>query len=339
MAYTGKDHLLNHLRDARALEVHAVRQLERVVRRPGGEEQAIYAEHLEQTREHERAIAELLEQEDQAASAVEDKTLRAGVIGLRQLADISLSTPVKLAMHMFALEHLEIATYELLCQIAERADAAEARASAQRILEQDGAAAEQVQGTFDGAVQQAEEKRGDDDGDDSLLLDQLRDVHALEQQSLALLKTTVEEICQDDELKRVYGAHLEQTEEHERLVSQRIEAHDAKPSAIRDLHLGTAKSGLHDLGAGPPDTAVKLAMNFFCLEHLEVAAYELLARIADQAGDGETAEVARRIAEEERAAAEAVRGVFERSVELMFESDASYEDVRRSQETPVQAEA
>jgi ferritin-like metal-binding protein YciE len=52
-----------------------------------------------------------------------------------------------------------------------------------------------------------------------------------------------------------------------------------------------------------PDTPAKLAGFAFAFEHLEIAAYELLRRVALRAGDPETAAVAERILPEERAAA------------------------------------
>jgi ferritin-like metal-binding protein YciE len=61
-------------------------------------------------------------------------------------------------------------------------------------------------------------------------------------------------------------------------------------------------------------------MHFYALGQLVVAAYELLQRIAKEAGDDETAEVAEKILEEERQAADKVKETFDRSAELMTES-------------------
>ena len=45
-----------------------------------------------------------------------------------------------------------------------------------------------------------------------------------------------------------------------------------------------------------PDTPGKLTAHAFSYEHLELAGYELLRRVAERAGDAETAAVAARIA-------------------------------------------
>jgi ferritin-like metal-binding protein YciE len=60
-----------------------------------------------------------------------------------------------------------------------------------------------------------------------------------------------------------------------------------------------------------PDTPAKLAGFAFAFEHLEVAAYELLRRVAERAGDHETARLAARIAGDERAAAASIHAQFE----------------------------
>ena len=50
-----------------------------------------------------------------------------------------------------------------------------------------------------------------------------------------------------------------------------------------------------------PDTPGKLVAHAYSYEHLELASYELLMRVAQRAGDAETADVARRIRDEEQA--------------------------------------
>jgi ferritin-like metal-binding protein YciE len=343
MAESDQEHLLNQLRDAHAIEIQALRQLERAAQ-AGGEGASLYEEHLEQTQEHEQKLRELVDARGHEPSPIEDKTLRGGAIGLRQLADVPLDTPVKTAMNLYALEHLEIATYGLLAELARALDDDEVAQGAEQILDEEEAAAEKVEATFDQAVEQLierarqdreEEQKKDEDGDSELLLAHLRDVHALEQQSLALLRIGLEELEQDDELERIYREHLEQTEEHAQKVNGRIEDQEAKPSAVRDLHMGAATAGLRDIMAGPPDAQAKLAMNVFCVEHLEVAGYELLARLAKHCGDDETAQIAEKILDQERGVAQALRDQFEHIAQLTLESDASYATVR-SAETPAE---
>jgi ferritin-like metal-binding protein YciE len=126
-------------------------------------------------------------------------------------------------------------------------------------------------------------------------------------------------------LQQLYREHLEQSREHEEQIRQRIQSCDIKPSAVKDLTMRAGAIGLRQLADIPPNTPVKLAMHFFAFENLKIATYETLCKIAKHAGDNETAELAARILEQEREAAEKVEGTFERSVELMLQAKASKE--------------
>jgi hypothetical protein len=79
--------------------------------------------------------------------------------------------------------------------------------------------------------------------------------------------------------------------------------------------------GLRQLADVPPDTPVKLAMHFYEFEHLEVATYEFLIKIAEEAGDKDTVEAAKKILEQEQQAAEKVHESFDRSAELTLDQE------------------
>lgn len=157
------------------------------------------------------------------------------------------------------------------------------------------------------------------------LVQHLRDVHALEEQALRQLERAVE-LSEDEELANAYREHLEQTREHEQKITERIKAHDLEPSAVRDLTMRSGAIGLRQLAEIPPDTPVKLAMHMFAFEHLEIAAYETLCRIARQASDDDTAKTAEEILAQEREAAEKVAGTFDRCVELVLETEPGQGD-------------
>jgi ferritin-like metal-binding protein YciE len=338
MSESGHQHLVYHLRDMQAIEFHAQRQLARLAGRADDEDlKAICGEHLESIRQHEQRVQGLVEAHGHRPSALEDKTLRAGAIGLRQLADIAPDTPPRVAIQLFGLEQLEIAGFELLQRIAEREGDEDAADTAHEILEQKRQGAEQVEQRFERAGELLVEQRGDDDRERPLL-GQLTEIHALEEQSLQLLQIAANEVCQDEEFEQLLRGQREQTEEHERLVKQRIEGHHAKPSAVRDLHLGTARSGLRDLRAHPPDAYVKLAMNLCCLLYVQAAAYHVLGKVAELSDDRETSEVAEKIREQKLEAAEKLQERFEHTIELMYSSEGSYEKARRGEGRQLQQE-
>jgi ferritin-like metal-binding protein YciE len=153
---------------------------------------------------------------------------------------------------------------------------------------------------FDVAVDLA---LSDGEGVEASLDAYLADAHAIEQQALQLLRAAPG-LVTDDELKEGFAEHLRETEEHERLVRERLEARGGSPSAAKDAALRIGGMQVGAFFAGQPDTNAKVSGFAFAFEHLEIAAYELLERVARRAGDMQTTATAERILGEERAAAE-----------------------------------
>ncbi len=101
-------------------------------------------------------------------------------------------------------------------------------------------------------------------------------------------------------------------------------ARGGKPSALKDaaMRLGALNWGTF-FGA-QVDTPAKLAGFAYAFEHLEVAAYELLGRVAARAGDRETRATADAILLEERAAAARIHALFDRALEAsLYEAGVS----------------
>jgi ferritin-like metal-binding protein YciE len=122
---------------------------------------------------------------------------------------------------------------------------------------------------------------------DEQLTKYLTDVHSIEEQALRQLRTAPK-IAGDPELARTFGDHLIETEGQERRVRERLEARGAEPSKTKDL-LGRAGGiGMLLFARSQPDTPGKLTAHAFSYEHMEIAAYDLLAIVADRAGDRET---------------------------------------------------
>src|ERR671922_78923 len=137
----------------------------------------------------------------------------------------------------------------------------------------------------------------------------LTDVHSIEKQALEQLRKAPA-VAGDSELTKVFRDHLEETRTQQTTVAARLEAHGARPSRFKDVVLRLGGLNLGTFFGAQPDTPAKLAGFAFAFEHLEAASYELLQRVAQRAGDEETARIAARIAGEERAAAAAIRGQF-----------------------------
>lgn len=138
----------------------------------------------------------------------------------------------------------------------------------------------------------------------------LEDAHAMEQQSLTTLEAATQ-VAGDPQLEALYKGHIAETKRHLELVEARLEAHDASKSMLKDL--GGRVSAL-TLGAGvvaQKNTPAKLVAVAYGYENFEVAAYELLRRIAEAAGDGDTVEMCDRILVNERQAVEKLGASFD----------------------------
>ena len=151
----------------------------------------------------------------------------------------------------------------------------------------------------------------------SALVSYLTDARAIEAQAIVLLESG-SRIAGVPALTDVLRNHLEETRGHQRLLEDRLRAHDARPSRFENTALGVGGADLGAFFAAQPDTPVKIAGFAYAFEHLEIAAYELLRRVADRAADEETVAVAERILAEERRAAEQVAGTWDGAVDAVL---------------------
>jgi ferritin-like metal-binding protein YciE len=138
----------------------------------------------------------------------------------------------------------------------------------------------------------------------------LQDAHAIETQALQFLKVAPG-IAGADALAEALRDHASETEAHRTLVEERLEAQGARPSRLQDTALRIGGLNVAGFFAAHPDTPVKVAGFAYAFEHLEIAAYELLCRVADRAGDSSTVAAARRIIDQERAAAEQIASTWD----------------------------
>jgi ferritin-like metal-binding protein YciE len=122
----------------------------------------------------------------------------------------------------------------------------------------------------------------------------LKDAHALEQMSLQMTETAAK-ATDDPQLHELFQHHHDETEEHERLIRERIEAHGESTSKLKGLGGRFAAMAKGVESAGPSDAPGRLVRDGYVQEHTEIAAYEVLCRVAERSGDAQTAEVGRRI--------------------------------------------
>ncbi|MEX1140992.1 MAG: DUF892 family protein [Thermoleophilaceae bacterium] len=320
MPETLDQQLTKYLTDAHSIEVQALQQLRTAPKLAGDEQLAsAFARHYDETLVHERRVRERLEARDAAPSKVKDVAGRVGGIGMLLFARVQPDTPGKLVAHAYSYEHMELATYDLLGLVATRAGDDETAAVAESIRAEEGAMADRLGDSFDRAVEASLAKVWKDEDLAEHLIDYLADVHAIEGQSIELLDKGAR-ITGDSDLAKAFTDHLDETRSQRSAIAARLEAHEASPSRFKDAAMRVGGLNLGAFFGAQPDTPAKLAGFAFAFEHLEVAAYEELMRVAARAGDDETARIAGRIAGEERAAAAAVRAQFPSAVDATLEA-------------------
>jgi ferritin-like metal-binding protein YciE len=314
MPDTIEEQLVKHLTDVHSIEEQALRQMESAPKIAGDPELArIFSEHLVETEEQERRVRERLEAHGAEPSKLKDLAGRAGGVGMILFARSQPDTPGKLVAHAFSYEHMELAAYDLLALVAERAGDADTATVARSIADQESAMAGRLADNFDRAVDASLRDNDPDDLGDQLNK-YLADAHAIEAQSIQLLETAPK-MAGDPALAELLSTHLAETRAQQATLEERLDARGGSPSAIKDALLRVGGLNLGGFFAAQPDTPAKLAGFAFAFEHLEIGSYEQLKRVALRAGDEETARAADRILIEERAAADAIRAEFGPAVE------------------------
>ena len=142
------------------------------------------------------------------------------------------------------------------------------------------------------------------------LVKYLTDVHSTEQNALSTLRAGAGNV-DDQQLAAAFRDHLAETEEHERLIAERLGAHEAGPSTLKDAAQKGVAAVTGAIANAAPDTAGKMAIQAYAFEHLEIASYRMLRQVAERAGDHETVRVADRILKEEHVAAERLSSLLE----------------------------
>jgi ferritin-like metal-binding protein YciE len=314
MPETLQEQLVKHLTDAHSIEEQALAQMKVAPRMAGDPELArAFREHIAETEEHERRVRARLEAHGAEPSSVKDLVARAGAAGMVLFARTQPDTPGKLTAHAYSYEHMELAAYDLLALVAERAGDAETAETARSIREQEAAMAGRLAERFDRAVEASLREVGPDDLGEQLNK-YLADAHAIEAQAIQLLSLGPK-IAGESGLAAVLSTHLDETRAQQEAVRERLDRRGGRPSRFKDVALRGGGVNLGGFFGAQPDTPAKLAGFAFAFEHLEIAAYEQLQRVARRAGDEETAAMAERIRAEEQAAAAAVREQFEPAVD------------------------
>ena len=147
------------------------------------------------------------------------------------------------------------------------------------------------------------------------LIKHLREAVAMEQNVVRMLDSMLKTIEQPA-IRRSLEQHRATSQTHAVRLQERLKAHGSSPSRVKQAGgiVGARAKGVIDLTRG--EKAGRNARDAFATEHMEVASYQLLERIAARADDQETAEVARKNRAEDEAMAKNIASNWDTFAEL-----------------------
>jgi ferritin-like metal-binding protein YciE len=152
------------------------------------------------------------------------------------------------------------------------------------------------------------------------LVEYIDDAYAMEQNVLRMLDGMIG-TTKDPQMKRALERHKKQTEQQAERLEECLREHGASPSAVKEAGgiIGALMKGVVDMARN--DNAGRNARDGFATEHMEIASYQLLERVARKAGDRKTAAVARQNREEEEAMARSIASKWNKIVDLTLKEE------------------
>jgi ferritin-like metal-binding protein YciE len=152
------------------------------------------------------------------------------------------------------------------------------------------------------------------------LVKHIDEAYAMEQNVLRMLDGMIS-TTDDPEILDALEHHKMETMRHSDRMKARLEAHDATPTAVKQVGGMLAALAKMPLDMVRGEKAGRNARDGYATEHMEIASYELLRRIAEKAGDEETARVASEIIGEEKKMANKIAGNWDKFAELSLKEE------------------
>jgi ferritin-like metal-binding protein YciE len=152
------------------------------------------------------------------------------------------------------------------------------------------------------------------------LVKHIDEAHAMEQNVLRMIDGMIS-TTDDPQILDALEHHKMQTQNHADRMAQRLEAHDASPSTVKQMGgiLGALMKLPIDMVRG--EKAGRNARDAYATEHMEIASYELLRRVAQKAGDQDTATAAQQIISEEQQMAKTIEENWDKFAELSLQEE------------------
>jgi ferritin-like metal-binding protein YciE len=150
------------------------------------------------------------------------------------------------------------------------------------------------------------------------LVDYIQDAHAMEQNVLRMMDTMIS-TSEDPQMVKRLKQHRKETERHEKLLNDRLQELGTTRSLTADVAAITGAMLKGVANHVRADKPVKNARDGYITEHTEIAAYQLLERLAKRAGDTTTAEMAAEIRRDEERMARWLNARWDRFIELTLD--------------------
>lgn len=148
-----------------------------------------------------------------------------------------------------------------------------------------------------------------------VLVKHIDEAYAMEQNVLRMLDSMIE-TTDDPQMRSDLEHHKAETEGQAERLKQRLDAHGESPSLVKEAGgvMAALMKGVVDLARS--EKAGRNVRDGYATEHMEIASYQLLQRVAERAGDAETAAVARQNCAQEEAMAKKIEQCWDKAVEL-----------------------
>jgi ferritin-like metal-binding protein YciE len=147
------------------------------------------------------------------------------------------------------------------------------------------------------------------------LIKHLDEAHAMEQNVLRMLDGMIS-TTDDPDIHQELEHHKVETEGHAQRMRERLEAHGGTPSTVKQAAGILGALAKMPLDMVRSEKAGRNARDGYATEHMEIASYELLKRVAQRANDLETVAACDQIIEQERAMAETIAANWEKFTDL-----------------------
>jgi ferritin-like metal-binding protein YciE len=151
-----QEELIKFLQDAHGMEQQSLQTLQAAVMVAGDPQlESLYQGHIMETQHHLRLLKERLDAHDASRSLRKDVAgrLTAAALGAGVIADSD--TPAKLVAVAYGFEHFEIAVYELLKRVGERAGDQDVVEMCEKILVNERQAADKLAASYDLALERS----------------------------------------------------------------------------------------------------------------------------------------------------------------------------------------